>query len=285
MCDLWVQTRSCGQFQRKRLENAVGTGGGGAPLPSEPKHLLVLFPVHRGPHEAEGPAAQQAQRAVLVRVCTLAGRQPVQLPSFGGLLKPWLASECLQTRGKSRGPHATDRRRHASPRPPTMPHGCGKSSTCTLWLLLPGGLETQSKLVHASKRVYTPPCMWGTHRFKTPHGASTYTGREETMIQSHKQTLFPPPGERGAAGRTPHTERPSTLQVPTSPTLGPGSSHTEWPVLGRLARSRRVRGPGAGAPCRSLTSQQQKRGAGPWSSTRFTSKCTPVGEGRSTAPG
>lgn len=65
-------------------------------------------------------------------------------------------------------------------------------------------------------------------------------------------------------------------QTPTSPRLAAGSSQVEWAELGRLASSRWVRR-------RSFTSQQQKRVAGPWSSTRRTSNCTPV-EGGKTGP-
>ena len=73
-------------------------------------------------------------------------------------------------------------------------------------------------------------------------------------------------------------------QTPTSPRLAADGSQVEWAELGRLASSRWVCRAESRRPCRrSFTRQQQKRAAGPWSSTRRTSNCTPA-EGGETGP-
>lgn len=79
-------------------------------------------------------------------------------------------------------------------------------------------------------------------------------------------------------------EQVRLLAVPTSPGLGAGSSGTERAGLSRVAGSRRVRvAESRWLWSRSFTNQQQNNAAEPWSSTRFTSNCTPAGD-QSTAP-
>lgn len=79
-------------------------------------------------------------------------------------------------------------------------------------------------------------------------------------------------------------EQVRLLAVPTSPGLGADSSGTERAGLSRVAGSRRVRvAESRWLWSRSFTNQQQNNAAEPWSSTRFTSNCTPAGD-QSTAP-
>lgn len=90
----------------------------------EPTYLLVGLLIYRRPDEAEGPAAQRAQREVLVGVRALAGRLPLQLHGPGGVVEPGLASQTLGTGTEGpEGPRVTKGKEAAagrlvSPGPP-----------------------------------------------------------------------------------------------------------------------------------------------------------------------
>lgn len=150
-------------------------------------------------------------------------------------------------------------------------------------------LGTRPKLQVASTHnqcIYTPPCIWGTRTLKVLHVASYSHRTLEDSVKKPQTDPLLPQGKQTRWLRPVRTQtRGGAGRRPTWPRLDPGSSHTEWLQLGRLARSRWVRGAGAGGLCRrSFTSQQQKRGVGPWSSTRFTWKCTPGRGGENAQP-
>lgn len=128
--------------------------------------------------------------------------------------------------------------------------------------------------------------MWGKLRFKTPRMASDLPAIPADRVEKAPDgSSSHPRGSKRKRERnarqdpSPHREAGTRQKLsagPTSPMLGPESSHTEWLELGRLARSRRVRVAESRPLCsRSFTSQQQNRVAEPCSSTRFTSNCTP----------
>lgn len=147
---LWQTPASASSRPGAGPRAALQGWGGPARCPPAAEYLLVLLLVHCGPHEAEGPAAQGAQRAVLAGVGALAGGQPFQLHRPRGFREPRPAPERLQVRRAVCGAIRGRASREAAAA------GVG---TAALGPPVPLGTWAESQVASTrSQCVHTPPC-------------------------------------------------------------------------------------------------------------------------------